>query len=134
MAKWAGYVVLPGLIPVILRVLIAGIAQDSTGFTWFQPTDVIAFGLILLVANISIIERDHRLKHSWRTSMITLSIFIIVLLAALFAASCISEIARNTLDHRKLLIAATLLSVASLALSYVVWERLASLDMLEVDQ
>jgi hypothetical protein len=87
--------------------------------------DIIGFGLILVITNINLLEHHASPSSSAKTTQIGISLLLAVLFATLFATMCIYDINQSFLNLRKIKIAATLLSTASLVFSFAVVQQIA---------
>ena len=122
--KWGIYTVLLALTPVLMRLLIVMLATPNSNAQWLKEGDIISFGLILAITNISALEHDTASEPDWKTKHIGLSLLLIAAFATLFAVTCFEEIAPNSFAQPRLLWAAITLSVACVLYSYAVWSRL----------
>lgn len=122
--KWMIYTVLLGLTPVIGRFLIFLVSNVRA--PRLNAGDVIAFGLVLVITNINLLEHQE-LPHPWKTKSIGLSIVLAVLMAMLFAAMCFQEVNQNTINLQMIKLVAILLSGSCLLFSYAVVDRLTKL-------
>lgn len=125
--KWLIYTVLLGAIPIFTRLLIRSLATSETSMAWVNEADVIGFGLILAITNISGLEHNMQINERAKTTNIGLSLLLIVLLTALFAASSFQDLHAGALDIGKIRLASIILASACLIYSYAIWDRLLAL-------
>lgn len=118
--KWMIYTVLLGLTPLIGRFLIYLVSTVRA--PRLNAGDVIAFGLVLVISNINLLEHQE-MSHPWKTKSIGLSIVLAVLMAMLFAAMCFQEVNQNTIDLQMIKVIAIVLSSSCLLFSYAVVDR-----------
>lgn len=118
--KWMIYTVLLGLTPVIGRFLIYLVSTVRA--TRVNAGDVIAFGLVLVISNINLLEHQE-MSHPWKTKSIGLSIVLAVLMGMLFAAMCFQEVNQNTIDLQMIKVVSIVLSSSCLLFSYAVVDR-----------
>jgi len=118
--KWMIYTVLFGLMPVLGRFLIYLVSTVKA--PRFNAGDVIAFGLLLVITNINLLEHQD-MPHPWKTKSIGLSIALAILMAMLFAAMCFQEVNQNTIDLRMIKVVSIVLSGSCLLFSYAVVDR-----------
>ena len=121
-AKWMFYTVLLGLTPMIGRFLIYLVSVSKA--PRFSAGDVIAFGLVLVITNINLLEHED-VSHPWKTKSIGLSVVLAILLGILFAAVCFQEVNQSTIDLRMIKIISFVLSGSCLLFSYAVIDRLS---------
>lgn len=125
LTKWFIYTVLLALTPMLMRLLVAGVVDSSLTPRWLNEGDVISFGLILAITNISGLESGIKIDRDWKTKHIGLSLLNIAAFAALFAVSYFAEIAPATVSHVRLLAVSIFLATACAVHSYAIWQRLA---------
>lgn len=123
LGKWLIYTVMLALSPVLCRLLIAGLIP---GIRWVSESDVMSFGLILVVTNISGLESSTAVDPHWKTINIGISLLLVVLFAVLFAVSCFHELPANPVSETHVLYGGLIVSVASIVLSYSIWNRLGA--------
>jgi hypothetical protein len=128
-ARWAIYTVLLALIPVLMRLLILVLAAPPAPIRWFSEGDVITFGLILVITNISALETGTQVETNWKTKQMGLSLLLIATFATLFAITCFQEIQPGLFKHDRLLYASLILSLVSVLYSYSIWNRVAATQM-----
>lgn len=123
--KWIIYTVLLGLTPMIGRFLIYLISTGPAPIV--SAGDIIAFGLVLVITNINLLEHEENVPTAWKTRSIGLSLVMAVLLAILFAAMCFQEVQVNIVDLMMIKVVASILSVSCLLFSYSVIDRLSAI-------
>jgi len=89
--KWLIYTVMVGLLPFILRFVIFLVSQDKENLVWINPSDIVAFGLILHISNINELEHINSSDPSWKTIQNGVSIAFISLYSVFFAISLIHD-------------------------------------------
>jgi len=124
--KWFGYTVLLGALPILMRLLVKVVASDRMVIEWISAADMLSFGLLLSVTNISGIESSSATRDGSMTVHIVASLTSVALICALFAATMISNDASNILDIGKTKFASGILALSCLVLSFAVWDRLIS--------
>lgn len=124
LARWAIYTVFLALIPVLIRLLILVLATPPA--RWFSEGDVITFGLILVITNISALESGTQLEANWKTKQMGLSLLLIATFATLFAITCFQELQPGLFRRDRLLAACLVLSLVSVLYSYSIWNRVAA--------
>jgi hypothetical protein len=113
--------------------LILSLAESSNFEDWLQPSDFVAFTLIIAVSNINVLEHEHKIPREQKTVAMGLSLVEVVFAAAIFAAACVQQLNATVINLLKLSVAAFILGVASLILSFAVWHRLAYFTADEAD-
>ena len=115
--QWLFYTVLVGLLPVIFRLLIFFFLEDKNDAELFNTTDIIAFGLVLNITNITRIEfiKDFDKRH--KTRNIGISIMMIAIFSLLFSISLINQL-NFLFNEQSLIISSSVLSVATFCFSY----------------
>jgi hypothetical protein len=122
--KWLVYTVLPALIPVGMRLLVLSLATTPPSVSWFQPTDVAAFGLVIAITNITVLEHARPVDRRWKGTNIGLSVILLVFLSGIFALSSFSALAPEAVSEARTLGASLGLSAGCLTLSYQISDRL----------
>jgi phosphate/sulfate permease len=124
--KWLIYTVLLGLAPMIGRFLIYAISTVPA-----KPVnvgDIIAFGLVLVITNINLLEHEEAVDHPWKTRSIGLSIVLAVLMGMMFSAMCFQDVHPTLVSERGIIILSTVLSLSCLLFSYSVIDRVAAVS------
>ena len=125
LVKWFIYTVLLALTPIMMRLLVVGLTPGAQ-IKWFDHGDVISYGLVLGITNISGLESGSRVARDWKTIQIGVSLLAISVFAVMFAVSCLAEAAQSKISSPRLLGMALLLSAASTFHSYSIWSRLSA--------
>lgn len=128
--KWLIYTVLVGLIPIFLRLLIWSVLQNRT-IAPFNASDFVAFGLVLHISNINQIEHFNDLEKSWKTIQNGLSIVFIVLYGALFTCTLFEQSTPGLINAGTMKYAAGVLSLTSFGISFVVYDRISKLVVVQ---
>jgi hypothetical protein len=89
--KWWSYIVILGLMPIMLRLIIATIVTRDYSIDWFTASDLVAFSLVLNISSMNGMN-----DFSWRSEVnktllyITSLVFIIVC-TLLYAVILVAE-------------------------------------------
>ena len=126
LVKWFVYTVLLAMTPILMRLLMALLVTSKTQFRWLSESDVATFGLILIITNISALETATNIEEAWKTKSIGFSLLLIVVFATLFAITCFQELQQGVFERHYVLWANITLSLASVAYSYSIWNRIAA--------
>lgn len=127
--KWLTYTVLVGLIPFFSRLLIFFLTASRNIDLLFNPSDFVAFGLILHISNINELEHSNLEKKSWKTIQNGLSIVFIAAYSVLFVIAVIEDtISPGVFNQTAVRVSPMILSIPSFALSYSIFDRLAKLE------
>lgn len=126
LVKWFVYTVLLAMTPILMRLLMALLVTSKTKFRWWSESDVATFGLILIITNISALETATNIEEAWKTKSIGFSLLLIVVFATLFAITCFQELQQGVFERHYVLWANVTLSLASVAYSYSIWNRIAA--------
>ncbi len=126
LVKWFVYTVLLAMTPILMRLLMALLVTSKTQFRWLSESDVATFGLILIITNISALETATNIEEAWKTKSIGFSLLLIVVFATLFAITCFQELQQGVFERHYVLWANIALSLASVAYSYSIWNRIAA--------
>jgi hypothetical protein len=118
--KWAIYTVVLGLVPILSRLLIAALSKGP--ISPVEASDVVGFGFVLAITNISSLEHATNVDPGWKTQSIGISLIGVALLSIVFVASCLPA---EQFDRSKTLWSACALSATALLHSYSVCHRLA---------
>ena len=126
--KWVIYTLLAGFIPIIIRI-ITFLYVNKTGLgLLFDEIDFIILGLILNLSNIHELENKNDVNQNWKTKMIGVSQFKIILLSAILALGYISEAMKNENFNDLILKSCAIgISFVSLLVSYSIFDRLNKL-------
>ena len=127
--KWLIYTVLLGLTPFLIRLLILVLSNHTIWNEWLQPGDFVTFTLIIASSNINLLEHDAKVARSHKTMAIGLSVVIVTFAAVIFTAACLQQIRPDIMSPHKLAVAALVLGIASVALSFTVWYRLPAVSV-----
>jgi phosphate/sulfate permease len=124
--KWLIYTVLLGLTPMLGRILIYFVSTTSA-----KPVnvgDIIAFGLVLVITNINLLEHDASIDRAWKTRSIGLSIVLAVLMGIMFAAMCFEDAHPTLVSERNITLVSSALSLACMLFSYSVIDRITAVS------
>lgn len=127
LAKWFVYTVLLALTPILMRLLVVGLSTSIAPIRWLNETDVITFGLILAITNISGLEGDTKSDRDWKSKQVGVSLLNVAAFATLFAVSLFAEIAPANVSRGRLLAVSVFLAAGCAIHSYSIWERLAAI-------
>ena len=122
--KWFGYTVFLGALPILMRLLVKVVASDRMGIEWLSAADMLSFGLVLAITNISGIESSPAVRDGSMTMHIVASMTAVALISVLFAATLIASETSQVVDVSKTKVASGVISLSCLGLSYAVWDRL----------
>jgi len=122
--KWLIYTVLIGLIPFIIRFIIYLVTLDVKLNYIFNEIDMIAFGLVLNVSNITELDGNNTVSDKWKTTNIGLSVMLVILFAAFLSVSYISELPGiKMFDKSAIKWLSLTASLGSLLFSYSIFRR-----------
>lgn len=122
--KWLIYTVLIGLIPFIIRFLIYLVRNDIEIDYAFNEIDMIAFGLVLNVSNITELDGNNSVDDKWKTTNIGLSVFLVILFAAFLSVSYLSELpGAETFNRTSIKWLSFITSFISFCFSYSIFKR-----------
>ncbi|WP_028299323.1 hypothetical protein [Oceanospirillum beijerinckii] len=122
--KWLIYTVLVGLIPIVSRFFIWLVSTSST-MPLFNPSDFVAFGLVLHISNINEIEHLESFEQNWKTAQNGISLTFIAFYGVLFALTVLSETVPGIINIDTIKYAVMLLCMVSFFLSYSVYHRVS---------
>ncbi|WNK21305.1 hypothetical protein P1P91_06430 [Halomonas piscis] len=125
--KWLAYTVLVGLIPIGSRFLIWLVSTSNT-MPLFNPSDFVAFGLVLHISNINEIEHIGANDHNWKTIQNGVSLAFIVFYGVLYALTVMSDMSPGIINLETIKYSAMILCVVSLFLSYSVFHRVSMIE------
>lgn len=125
--KWLAYTVLVGLIPIGSRFII-WLVSTSDKVPLFNPSDFVAFGLVLHISNINEIEHIGSKDHNWKTVQNGVSLAFIVFYGVLYALTAISDISSGIINLETIKYSSMSLCVVSLFLSYSVFHRVSMIE------
>jgi hypothetical protein len=123
--KWLIYTVLLGLAPMIGRFLIYLVSVTPANA--FNVGDIIAFGLVLVITNINLLEHQQAVDQEWKTRSIGLSIVLAVLMAIMFAAMCFGDTNPKMISATWMMVVSSVLTLSCLLFSYSVIDRISLL-------
>lgn len=124
--KWLIYTVLIGLIPFIIRFLIYLVRNDVNVSYVLNEIDMIAFGLVLNVSNITELDGNNSVNDNWKTTNIGLSVFLVILFAAFLSVSYLSDLpGAETFNKSSIKWLSLITSLGSLWFSYSIFKRFA---------
>lgn len=121
-SKWIIYTVLFGLAPMIGRLLIYFISVTPAKAV--SVGDIIAFGLVLVITNINLLEHEQNIDLRWKTQSIGLSIILAFLMSVMFAATCFQDVNPALVHAQSMIIISAALSLSCLLFSYSVVDRI----------
>lgn len=121
--KWFVYIIVFALLPILLRLGLAG-AVWGRGIHWVTISDVVAFGLTLAITNIAGLETSAMIDDPRRPENIGISVVLVSFFSALVATYCFMELPSHPIDEDYVLSGAILLSIFSIALSRMIWNRI----------
>jgi len=121
--EWLVYTCLLGLIPVVARLLVWGIA--SKGVEPLAVSDLVAFGLVLHSANIQQVGRLGDTDKRWSAVHFGISIIFIVIYALLMFTTILPS---ANLNQASILNVSLFLCIVSFILSFVVYMRMQAED------
>lgn len=119
--NWFIYSVILAASPMLCRLLIASLAS---GIRLISESDIVTFGLILAVTNISALEISSIAEESWKRMGMGLSVVFVILLSVLFTITCFCELPAHPISETMVFRGALLLSFSSAVLSFGIWNRL----------
>jgi Na+/alanine symporter len=125
--KWLIYTVIVGMLPILLRLLVWLVDKTKT-IEPFSAADFVMFGLVLHISNINEIEHLPRLDKTWKTVQNGVSIVFITIYSVFFALTLLSSINPPLVDQTMILYCSAALNIASLLLSYTIYDRISLLS------
>lgn len=120
--KWFIYTVLVALLPIFLRILLWG-CSDAGFIEFLNPSDFVAFGLVLHISNINEVEH-YQNDATWQTTQNGVSIIFIVVYAGLFIINLLSQ-KITALNQESIKYCSVVLSLVSFMISFAVFHRLS---------
>jgi hypothetical protein len=126
LCKWFIYMILLALSPVIFRLVIAFFVAGK-GVRWVSISDIVTFGLILAITNISGLETSTPVDDPSRTLHIGVSLLLVGLFALLFTVSCFMELPAHPIQEDYVLYGATFVATISVGFSYMIWSRILAM-------
>jgi TRAP-type C4-dicarboxylate transport system permease large subunit len=127
--KWLIYSVIIGLIPILIRIFIYLIDKTATSSYCINPTDFIAFVLVLNLTNINELEHKTFDDILWKTKKIGYSIILILLSSSFLAIITYSEFKKNPdLNMFTMKICCIVLTIVTFIFSLSIYNRLNSLE------
>jgi hypothetical protein len=129
-SKWLGYTFLVGLIPVLIRLLVAWIIATSWTVSPLAASDFVAFGLLLHISIINELEhiQARESERDWKTVHNVVSIIFIAIYSALYALTLIGEKNTNLIDANMMLRSVIVIALVSSLLVLTVVHRLSKLN------
>ncbi|RZK79780.1 MAG: hypothetical protein EOO85_02695 [Pedobacter sp.] len=125
LTKWLIYTVLIGLLPFIARLLIFAITKNLSATYILNEVDMIAFGLVLNVSNISEIDNNSSLTEEWKTKNKGLSVIFIIIFSIFLGLSYMADLPNaNGFDKNMIRMLSLCLSAVSLFFSYTIFNKL----------
>jgi hypothetical protein len=122
--KWFIYTVVIGLIPFAIRLLIFLVRKDVPGSYVLNEVDMIAFGLVLNVSNITELDGNSMVDDRWKTTNIGLSVVLVILFGAFLTVSYLSALPGPSLFDKPSIKKLSLMTAAgSLWFSYSIFKR-----------
>lgn len=122
--KWLIYTVLVGLIPIASRFIV-WLVSKSPDMPLFNPSDFVAFGLVLHISNINEIEHIESFSQNWKTVQNGISFAFITFYGVLFALTVLSETKPDFIKNQTIKYSVMVLCAVSLFLSYSVYHRVS---------
>jgi ABC-type thiamin/hydroxymethylpyrimidine transport system permease subunit len=123
--KWLIFTVLIGLIPFIMRSLVFLITNDLSPTYIINEIDLVAFGLVLNVSNISEMDGSTTVTAEWKLIRIGVSLVSVVLFAGFLMATYIAELPGTSVFNREAIRwGSVILTFASFLFSYSIFKRL----------
>lgn len=122
--KWLIYTVLVGLIPIVSRFFIWLVSTSST-ISLFNPSDFVAFGLVLHISNINEIEHIESCEPNWKTFQNGTSLAFIAFYGVLFALAVLSDTNPGIINIETVKYSVMILCIVSFFLSYSVYHRIS---------
>jgi len=123
--KWLLYTVLIGLVPFLVRLLIFSISKDVSVKYILNEIDMITFGLVLNVSNITELEGNTSLEPKAKTINIGVSVFLVIFFTAFLGISYVSDLPNvNIFDKDAIKWLSLALSTGAFLFSYSIFKRL----------
>ncbi|MGB6065078.1 MAG: hypothetical protein WBG50_09730 [Desulfomonilaceae bacterium] len=91
-----------------------------------SDNDIMSFGLILGITNISGIEGCLGIDSDWKAKTMGVSVLFIVFFAVMFAITCFQELPANPVSEKLVRYCGLTAGVVSLIVSYFIWKRIAA--------
>ncbi|WP_454047424.1 hypothetical protein [Chryseobacterium sp. Marseille-Q8038] len=127
--KWLIYTVIIGLIPFLIRTIIALFDKLGSLDYWINEVDFISFGLILNLSVINELEDKNLQDKIWKSRNIGFAIVFLILFSAILAIVTYSDFKVNKdLDKTVVKCCSVILSVITFIFSYSIYNRLNTLQ------
>ena len=122
--KWLIYTVLIGLIPFIIRFIIYAVTIGIKINYIFNEIDMIAFGLVLNVSNITELDGNNTVSNEWKTTNMGLSVLFLIAFSSFLGVSYISELPGVVMfDKSAIKWLSLIASVGSFLFSFSIFRR-----------
>lgn len=123
--KWLLYTVLIGLVPFLVRFLIFLVIKDIGAKYILNEIDMIAFGLVLNVSNITELEGNTNMDSRSKTINIGVSVFLVIFFTAFLGISYVSDLPNvNIFNKDSIKWLSLILSAGAFFFSYSIFKRL----------
>lgn len=122
-SKWLSYTLIIGAIPIATRFFVWSISKSELPAI-FSPSDFIAYGLMLHIANINELEHQKRIDPSWKTIQNGASILFITIYTILYSSTLWGEMQPNQISQDAILLLSIFLVLTSFLLSASIFHRL----------
>jgi hypothetical protein len=123
--KWLLYTVLIGLVPFLVRFLIFLVIKDIGAKYILNEIDMIAFGLVLNVSNITELEGNTTMDSRSKTINIGVSVFLVIFFTAFLGISYVSDLPNvNIFNKDSIKWLSLILSAGAFFFSYSIFKRL----------
>lgn len=121
--KWLIYTVAIGLIPFLARLIIFIVASNVNRSFVVNAVDIVSFGLILNIVNISELESFDGNNPNWKTTQIGISLLLVVLFTLFLALAYLADADHQLgLSDTGITYCAGSLSVVSFVFSYSIFK------------
>lgn len=126
--KWLIYTVAVGLIPIVIRIFI-WLLTNQSNMNPISTSDIIAFGLVLHISNINEIEhiRDEQ-SQSWKTVQNGISILFIAVYSVFLSVIIIAEANPQIINGELIRNYSAGLSVISFIISFSIFHRISKMN------
>jgi hypothetical protein len=124
-SKWLIYTVLIGLIPFLVRLMIYLVSKNINTSYILNEIDMIAFGLVLNVSNITELDGNNTISDKWRMINMGLSVFLVILFTAFLGISYVADLPGVVIFNKSSIQHLSLgLSIGAFLFSYSIFKRL----------
>ncbi|RJX81305.1 hypothetical protein [Pseudomonas sp. LS-2] len=124
---WLVYTVLLGLVPIVIRILVASFVSGEN-VPFFSAADFISLGMVMQISLLTEIRYHDSADAWWKKIFIGFSIFAIMMYAVMVAFTLLSEVV-DRINKESVFIVCMSMPVVSFALCWALYDRVAYLSV-----